>query len=125
MRDLGAVLDHEEALPHPAGNRAQQTRNLGASRRLRSPAIPPGVSNLQGGNVWPKSLFSWHCLLISSMAALLLVSPLTARALPPRYSARKGFGRYLAMLGLWRSAALPISRSANSTTSICFADLGK
>src|ERR1700676_3682942 len=56
MRDLGAVLDHEEALPHPAGDRAQQTRNLGASRRLSSPAIPPGVSNLQSGNVWPKSL---------------------------------------------------------------------
>jgi hypothetical protein len=23
MRDLGAVLDHEEALPHPAGDWAQ------------------------------------------------------------------------------------------------------
>jgi hypothetical protein len=51
--------------------------------------------------VWPKSLFSWHCLLISMMAAvLLLVNPLTARVLPLRYSVRKGFGRYLAMLVL-------------------------
>jgi hypothetical protein len=33
-------------------------------------------------------------------AALLLVNPLTSRALPPRYSVRKGFGRYLAMLVL-------------------------
>jgi hypothetical protein len=33
-------------------------------------------------------------------ATLLLVTPLTAQALPPRYSVRKGFGRYLAMLVL-------------------------
>ena len=57
--------------------------------------------NLQSASVWPQSLFSWHCLLISlTTAALLLVTPLTAQALPPRYSVRKGFGRYLAMLVL-------------------------
>jgi len=33
-------------------------------------------------------------------AALLLVNPLTARALPLRYSVRKGRGGYLAMLVL-------------------------
>jgi hypothetical protein len=33
-------------------------------------------------------------------ATLLLVSPLTALALPLRYSVRKGFGRYSAMLVL-------------------------
>jgi hypothetical protein len=63
--------------------------------------------------------------LISLTAALLLATPLTAQALPPRYSVRKGFGRYLAMLVLLRSAALPISRLASLTISICFADLGK
>jgi hypothetical protein len=58
------------------------------------------------------------------MAALLLVNPLTARALPPRYSVPKGFGKYLAMLVLLRSAALRISRLANSTIGMFFADLG-
>jgi hypothetical protein len=45
-------------------------------------------------------ILSWHYPSISLMAALLLVNPLTARALPPRYSVRKGFGSYLAMLVL-------------------------
>ena len=37
--------------------------------------------NLQSASVWPQSLFSWHCLLISlTTAALLLVTPLTAQA---------------------------------------------
>jgi hypothetical protein len=34
----------------------------------------------------------------NSDGGMLLVNPLTARALPPQYSVRKGFGRYLAML---------------------------
>src|ERR1700730_1271929 len=84
-----------------------------------------GLDARSGGSVWPKLLFSWHYLLILSIAVLLLVSPSTARALPPRYNVRKGCGRYLAMLVLSRLAALPISRSANSTISICFAGLGK
>jgi hypothetical protein len=79
-----------------------------------------GSDARSGGSLWPKLRFSWQCLLILLIAALLLVSPLTARAMTPRYNLRKGFGRYLAMLVLSRLGALPIARSANSTISICF-----
>jgi hypothetical protein len=58
--------------------------------------------------------------LVLLIAAVLLVSPLTARALTPRYDVSKGVGKYLAMLVRSRLAALPIPRSANSTISICF-----
>jgi hypothetical protein len=78
-----------------------------------------GSDARSGGALWPKLPFSRHCLLILLIAALLLVSPLTAPALTPRYNVRKGSGRYLAMLVRLRLAALPISRSANSTISIC------
>jgi hypothetical protein len=99
MRDLGVVLDHEEPLPH---RRAIERSRDAWQEALIGENITSSAQegNLQSGNAWPKSLFSWHCLLISMMAALLLVNPLTARVLPPRYSVRKGFGRYLATLVL-------------------------
>jgi hypothetical protein len=45
-------------------------------------------------------------LISLTAAALLLVNPLTAQALPPRYSVRKGFGRYYAFDLLWRDGDL-------------------
>ena len=57
-------------------------------------------NHAESENAWLKSLLSRHYLSISMMATLLLVNPLTARVLPPRYSARKGFGKYLATLVL-------------------------
>jgi hypothetical protein len=46
----------------------------------------------QRAKLWQKITFFVALLLISLMAALLRVNPLTARSLPPRYSVRKGFG---------------------------------
>src|ERR1700687_4610997 len=61
-----------------------------------------GSDARSGGALWPKLRFSWHCLLILLTATLLLMSPLTARALTLRYNVRKSFGRCLAVLAAMR-----------------------
>ena len=48
--------------------------------------------------------------LISMMATLPLVNPLTARVPPPRYSARKGFE------SIWHAAAVAFSRTTDFET---------
>jgi hypothetical protein len=68
MRDLGAVLDHEEPLPHPAQDQAQWLTKT-------RPRFPQGRSHTACGlhpTVLPSSYGGYRCQTIDRRASLLL-----------------------------------------------------